>query len=84
MLNLNNLEKKLDEALALETKESLTNWLKEKRLKKYLSSFGEGELCQIASEQPSEELLKVKLSASFNFEIEVNSFNPTYNPKLAA
>ncbi len=80
MLDLNNLEKKLDKALALETKESLTNWLKEKRLKKYLSSFGEGELCQISSEQP----VKVKLSASFNFEIKVNSFNPTYNPKLAA
>ncbi|WP_115460902.1 hypothetical protein [Winogradskyella aurantiaca] len=80
MLDLRKLEEKLDKALSLETEESLTNWLKEKRLKKFLSSFGEGELCQISNE----ESIKVTVSNSFNFEIEVNSFDTSYNPKLAA
>ncbi|MGB1204699.1 MAG: hypothetical protein ACPG5B_03565 [Chitinophagales bacterium] len=44
MLNLKKLEQQLDEALAKETKESLTNWLLEKRAKNknYLSFLGDG------------------------------------------
>jgi hypothetical protein len=34
MLNLKDLEQKLDIALAKETKESLTKWLEDKRKKK--------------------------------------------------
>ena len=39
MLNLKELETKLDLALEKETKESLTNWLTEKRLKALIQSI---------------------------------------------
>ena len=44
MLDLKKLEQQLDEVLAKETKESLTNWLLEKRTKNkaYLSYLGDG------------------------------------------
>ncbi|MBU6221013.1 MAG: hypothetical protein KGQ50_10190 [Bacteroidetes bacterium] len=42
MLDLVNLEIKLDLALANETSESLTAWLHEKRLNAFFQSLGEG------------------------------------------
>jgi hypothetical protein len=42
MLDLKKLEEKLDNALANETSESLTNWLQEKRLKAILQSVNGG------------------------------------------
>ncbi len=42
MLDLKKLEEKLDQALAQESRESLTNWLQEKRAKNYLQSLGKG------------------------------------------
>ena len=44
MLDLKLLEEQLDKALVLETSESLTSWLLNRRLKKYVSNFGEGTL----------------------------------------
>jgi phosphoribosyl-ATP pyrophosphohydrolase len=41
MLDLKKLEEKLDNALANETSESLTNWLQEKRLKTILQTVSE-------------------------------------------
>jgi len=42
MLNLPDLEKRLDKALENETKESLTNWIKNKRnMKNQMVFFGE-------------------------------------------
>lgn len=43
MLNLKELEKRLDDALAKETKESLTSWLMSKRFKNFITGSGEGE-----------------------------------------
>ena len=42
MLDLKKLEKNLDKALASETKETLTSWLQEKRLRTFMQSLGEG------------------------------------------
>ncbi|MCZ8298506.1 MAG: hypothetical protein O9297_14955 [Flavobacterium sp.] len=49
MLDLKLLEEQLDKALALETSESLTSWLLNRRLKKYVSNFGEGTFKNIPS-----------------------------------
>jgi ABC-type Fe3+ transport system substrate-binding protein len=43
MLDLKNLEAKLDEALAKETAETLTKWLLKKRAQSYLAHLGQGE-----------------------------------------
>lgn len=42
MLDLKLLEKQLDDVLAKETPETMSFWLFNRRLKKYISSFGEG------------------------------------------
>lgn len=49
MLDLELLEKQLDEVLAKETSETMSTWLFNKRLKKYMSSLGEGELIDMPS-----------------------------------
>lgn len=49
MLNLEILERKLDEALAKETKESMTSWLLHRRIKKYISSLGDGKFVSMPS-----------------------------------
>lgn len=43
MLNLNELEKRLDEALEKETTETLTSWLMSKRFHNYIMDNGDGE-----------------------------------------
>jgi len=48
MLDLKNLEIKLDLALANETSESLTAWLHEKRLNAFFQSLGEGVFAPIS------------------------------------
>ncbi|MCO5258634.1 MAG: hypothetical protein M9916_00640 [Crocinitomicaceae bacterium] len=44
MLDLNLLEKKLDEALQNETVESMTTWLSQRRLKELFDLMGEGNI----------------------------------------
>jgi hypothetical protein len=43
MLDLEKMQKELDDLLASETKESLLTWLRKKRVEKYDDFFGEGE-----------------------------------------
>jgi hypothetical protein len=76
MLDLKKLEEKLDLALANETSESLSNWLKEKRVKNFLQSLGEGEFAPI-SEVCSEV---VTSNQKVNFEINFSfvSCSPDY------
>ena len=42
MLDLNLLEKQLDEVLAIETSETMISWLLDRRLKKHINDLGEG------------------------------------------
>ncbi|WP_396188074.1 hypothetical protein [Flavobacterium sp.] len=49
MLDLELLEKQLDEVLAQETSETMTTWLYNRRLKKYVSTLGEGTFANIPS-----------------------------------
>lgn len=51
MLNLELLEKQLDEVLAKETHETMTSWLFDRRLKKYVSSLGDGLFANIPSKK---------------------------------
>ncbi len=49
MLDLELLEKQLDEVLSQETSETMTSWLFNRRLKKYISSLGEGDYIDMPS-----------------------------------
>ncbi|WP_367914801.1 hypothetical protein [Leadbetterella sp. DM7] len=49
MLDLELLERQLDEALFRETTESMTSWLLNRRLKKYVSGLQEGIFKNIPS-----------------------------------
>lgn len=49
MLDLDKLEKQLDEALAKETKESMLEWLKNKRTSNVNTYLGEGEFRTLES-----------------------------------
>lgn len=53
MLDLKTLEQKLDRALENETKESLTNWLLNKRLKTVLYNMGIGEVSELNAQHSS-------------------------------
>jgi hypothetical protein len=70
MLNLHELEKKLDQALASETQESLTNWLEEKRLRSFLGQLGDGRIDNL---QEVSNNIKVSQSFSFVFKISVQT-----------
>lgn len=63
MLNLELLEKRLDEVLEKETSETMTSWLLNRRLKKYISLLGEGNFIN----KPSNKLF-VSQSRSFTVE----------------
>jgi hypothetical protein len=80
MLDLKKLEKNLDKALAKETTESLTNWLQEKRVKKILSSFIEGEI------HPFEfnNSVKISLNDSYQFDTLIEEVNKMERYKYAA
>lgn len=47
MLNLSELERRIDKALEKETSESLTNWLMSKRSSDIETYIGEGDYCII-------------------------------------
>jgi len=49
MLDLKMLENQLTEALERETSESLSLWLKNRRINNFLNSFGEGSLSDFDS-----------------------------------
>lgn len=74
MLDLESLERKLDEVLEQETSETMTSWLLNRRLKKYISSLGEGDFINM----PINEIL-ISQSRSFTVEAEINDFSTEYS-----
>ncbi|GIM55774.1 MULTISPECIES: hypothetical protein [Capnocytophaga] len=74
MLDLELLEKRLDEVLEKETSETLTSWLMSRRLKKYISSLGEGDVVDM----PIEKVL-FHQSKTFLVEMKNNEFSAMYN-----
>jgi len=58
MLDLKLLEKQLDEVLAKESSETMISWLLDRRLKKYVSTLGEGLFANIPSNKI--EIIKTK------------------------
>lgn len=65
MLDLDLLEKKLDEVLQKETVESMTTWLFQRRLKDFFTLMGEGSLEELPSSKSSFNQTK-------DFTIEAN------------
>lgn len=80
MLDLKLLEEKLDLALSIETSESLTNWLQEKRLKAFLNSLGEGSFSPISKLYGEYTLVNQKV----NFDAKFNSLPFTQDYTIAA
>lgn len=74
MLNLELLEKRLDEVLEKETSETMTSWLLNRRLKKYISLLGEGNFINM----PSNKLF-VSQSRSFTVEAKIEEFSTEYS-----
>lgn len=54
MLDLDKLEKQLDEVLAKESSESLTNWLLNNRKKSYKNYLGEGNIEAVIPVKPKQ------------------------------
>lgn len=82
MLNLIELERKLDLALANETTESLTNWLEEKRLRTLLQSLGNGTFDTIVQFKLNE--LSIKKESSYFFEVTDFTLSPNQELQSAA
>ena len=82
MLNLIELERKLDLALANETTESLTNWLEEKRLRTFLQSLGNGTFDTIVQFKLNE--LSIKKESSYFFEVTDFTLSPNQELQSAA
>jgi hypothetical protein len=57
MLDLELLEKRLDDVLKQETSESLTSWIRKKREQRLYSFLGEGNLCKVSLQEFSIEVL---------------------------
>lgn len=74
MLNLELLERQLDEALAKETSETMTTWLYDRRLKKYIFSLGEGTFANIPSNKI--EIIQTKEHTVKN---KTKEFSQDYN-----
>lgn len=73
MLNLELLEQKLDEVLSKETSETMTSWLMNKRLKKYISLLGEGNFISMPKNK-----ISMSQSRSFTVDTEINEYSTEY------
>ena len=73
MLNLELLEKKLDEVLDKETSETMTSWLISRRLKKYISLLGEVEVLNM----PTNSIV-VSQSKNFIVASDIKEFSTEY------
>jgi len=77
MINLIELEKKLDLVLANETSESLTNWIVQKRIDSYLrNNMGEGTLIN-ARHKPEKLTIMQEKKVDFDSQfcvLELNNF----------
>jgi hypothetical protein len=65
MINLQALEEKLNKVLETETKESLTTWLLQKRIKNLLNCMGEGDILPL-----NKQSFHVERIESYEFVIE--------------
>lgn len=69
MLDLELLEKQLDEVLSQETSETMTSWLFNRRLKKYISSWGDGDFIDMPSNR-----ISFSRAASYNIDIIIQEY----------
>ncbi|HLT87950.1 MAG TPA: hypothetical protein VKZ57_10185 [Sphingobacterium sp.] len=69
MLDLELLEKQLDEVLSQETSETMSSWLFNRRLKKYVSSLGEGEFIDMPSNK-----LSFSRAVSYNIDTKIQEY----------
>jgi len=81
MLDLKEMEKRLDDALAKETEESLTKWLLLSRFKNYLVDNGDGEFDFLFS---SDSKLIVKSQPTINFKEKRQNIKKNYSLSEAA
>lgn len=65
MINLQALEEKLNKVLETETKESLTTWLLQKRIKNVFNSMGEGSILPL-----NKQSFNIEKIESYEFIIE--------------
>lgn len=75
MLDLELLEKQLDEVLAQETSETMTTWLYNRRLKKYVSTLGEGTFINI----PSNNKIEITQTKEHIVKNNTNDFSQDYS-----
>lgn len=80
MLDLKILEKQLDEVLAKETSETMTSWLLDRRLKKYVRALGEGLFVNIPSNKieiikTKEHLIENNNSIDFSQNVEISEYD---------
>lgn len=80
MINLKELESRLDRALENETKEGLQNWLLNKRLSSYLASIGTSNITELT---PENSLIKPAGRHFFNIESQTIDYK-TCSDLLAA
>lgn len=80
MLDLELLEKRLDEALEKETSETLTSWLMSRRLKKYISSLGEGNVVDMPIKKVLFRQSKTFLVETENNELSIECMDNDYLP----
>jgi hypothetical protein len=73
MLNLKELEQKLDNALAKETTESLSNWLAENRIKSNLALLGEGSIQH--QKQLQVKFTPLERVGSSDFKVNANNLS---------
>lgn len=69
MLDLELLEKQLDEVLSKETSETMSSWLSNRRLKKYISFLGDGEYIDMPSNH-----LSFSRAASHQIDTEIQEY----------
>lgn len=65
MINLQALEEKLNKVLETETKESLTTWLLQKRIKNVFNCMGEGSILPL-----NKQSFNIEKIESYEFIIE--------------
>ncbi|MGL4956796.1 MAG: hypothetical protein ACRC9X_06425 [Bacteroidales bacterium] len=80
MLDLQSLEKQLDEVLAKETSETMSSWLNNRRIKNYLFSIlGDGEFACISIEKVSINQLKSNITSNIQSPVPDCVLDLTYS-----
>ena len=84
MLNLELLQKRLDNVLEQETPESLTSWIRKKREQRLYSFLGEGNLCKVPLLEFSTEVLDSESNSIEKIFSENNFIDLSTKINLAA